>query len=895
MQKEDFENHFHSKSVEEIFSDLKTSKKGLSEDEAIKRFRKFGANEIPEKKDVNPFFILLKQFNSFLIYILIVAAIISYLVGHFVDVYVIVGVILLNASIGFFQNFKAERAIKALKKLVVPYAKVYREWVLEKVRASELVVGDIIQLEEGDRIPGDARLIEVKNFRTMESSLTGESLPVDKFSGILSRKTGFADRKNMVWMGTFVVSGRALAVIVSTGGNTAIGTIAEDIGKIKTERSHFQKKTDLLAKQMAIIAIIGALVTFLVGYFVRGLQFVEIFLFTIASLVSGIPEGLPAVLAIVLAMGARRMAKRNAIIRNLPATETLGVVSVIVTDKTGTLTENTLDIEKVVTSSGELYGVSGDGWNPKGEFYKKGKKINPLKEEDLKKILRISKICNRASLFKKEGGEYGVIGDPTEAAFAILAEKARINKIDGEKKIDDMSFDSELRYRASLSELNGKKELYVIGAPEEILKKCKYYLKGNAKVAIDSEYIREFSSKIGRMSGEAIRVLALAYKPVLPTVKSVKREYVKDMIFAGFVGMRDPPRKGVREAVNRAKRAGIRILMVTGDHKETALAIAKEVGIANAESKVVVGDEIEEINDKELDKIVRETNVFARLTPNMKLRIAGSLQRAGQIVAMTGDGVNDAPALKKADIGISMGIIGTDVARESSEIVLADDNFSSIVNAIEEGRIVFKNTRQASFFLVTTNFAEDVTVVGTLFLGMPLPLLPTQLLWLNLVTDGVSGVSLAMEPGHNDVLDEKPRSAKENILNKDIIPFVVLMFGLMAVLTILFFKYHLPYSIEKARTAAFSVMAFTQLFNFLNMRSLKKSVFKIGFMSNKFGVFALGASVLFTIMALYVPFFQGLFNFVSLGFLELVLIIGVSSLVLWGGEIYKFFRYKKHK
>lgn len=893
ITKEDVKDSFYAKSTEDVLKQLDSSEKGLDRREATIRLGKFGKNEIPEKKRTNPFLIFLKQFNSFLIYILILAGIISFWIEHMVDVFVIGAVILINASIGFFQEYRAEKAIKALKRIIVPYARVYRNGRLERIKASDVVVGDIILLEEGDRIPADARLIESKNFMCVESSLTGESLPVEKSLEILSFKTVFADRTNMVWMGTFVASGRAKAVVVYTGKKTAIGQIALDIEKIKDVKSHFREKTDFLAKQMAVIAIIGALATFVVGFFVRGLEFGEIFLFTLASLVSGIPEGLPAVLAIVLAVGARRMARRRAIIRNLPATETLGVVSTIVTDKTGTVTENTLDIERIILADGEKYDVSGEGWNPIGEFSQKKKIINPLDVKNLSKAIRISAVCNSAELVRKKDGKFDVIGDPTEAAFVVLARKAGLKRKEMEKlekKIDDLPFNSDLRYRASLSSSNGKNEIYVIGSPLSVLDKCIYYLGKNKKEVLSQDMKRKFLLEVSSLSRRSMRVLALAYKPAISSTKNLKNEYVRDLIFAGIVGMRDPPRKGVKNSVLKAKKAGVKVILVTGDHKETALAIAKEIGIASAKDKAITGDEMEKLSDSKLDKLVGKIKVFARLTPNMKLRIASSLQRRGEVVAMTGDGVNDAPALKKADIGVSMGVIGTDVARESSEIVLADDNFASIVNAVEEGRIVFTNTRQASFFLVTTNFAEDVTIVGTLISGMSLPLLPTQLLWLNLVTDGFAGVSLAMEPPHKDVMEEKPKNSKENILNKDIVPFVLLMVGVMAVATFLLFRHYLPDGIEKARTVAFSVMTFTQLFNFLNMRSLKKSIFKIGFLSNKFAVYALLASILLFFGVIYIPFFQGVFSFVSLGFAEMILIIAVSSLVLLGGEVYKFVR-----
>jgi len=893
-------NNFHSQSIEGVIKSLKSFEKGLSLKEAKKRLEKYGLNKLPEKKKINGLFLFLKQFHSFLIYILILAAVISYFMGHLIDVYVIVVVILINAGIGFSQEYRAEKAIKSLKKMVVSYAKVYRDNELLKVNAKELVVGDVLILEQGDKVPADARIIELKNLQTVESSLTGESFPVDKSLKLLSEKISLADRKNMVFMGTFVTSGSAKVIVVATGADTAVGKIAKDIGEIKRVKSHFKQKADVLAKQMGLIALIGALIVFLIGYFIRDFEFSEIFLFTLASLVSAIPEGLPAVLAIVLAVGAFRMSKRKAIVRNLPATESLGVVTTIITDKTGTLTENTMNIQKIVLPGQLEINVSGKGWEPKGDFFQDKNKINPRENMQLFKLLNISAICNNSKILKKENDhtKYEVLGDPTEASFVVLAEKAGLKKQElkkQQKRIDDLPFNPELKYRASLSVLineGNKKQIYVIGAPEAVLAHSNRFLKNNNKKLLGDLAKKQFLKDLDSLTKKAMRVLAVAYSEVDSSVENLSDKIIDNLTLVGFVGIRDPPRPEVRKAINKAKMAGIRVMMVTGDHKGTAVAIAKEIGLVKGKVQAYTGQELEEMNKDEFKTTVKEVNVFARLTPNMKLKIAEELQRQGQVIAMTGDGVNDAPALKKADIGISMGIIGTDVARESSEIVLADDNFASIVNAVEQGRIVFTNTQQASGFLITTNFAENATIIGTLLLGMPLPLLPTQILWLNLVTDGVTDVGLALEPGHHDVLNEKPRNKNENILSKEILPFLILMSGLMMVLTIIVFNYFLPSGLDKARTGAFVIMSLTQLFNVFNMRSLKQSVFKIGFFSNNFLSVALIASFLLMLGVIYISFFQGIFSFVSLGIWEFVVLFFLSSFVFIFGEGYKFVRRK---
>jgi P-type Ca2+ transporter type 2C len=900
--KQSAENLYHSYSVEQTFKELDSNESGLSQEEADKRLFVLGFNEITTKEKVNPFLIFIKQFKSLLILILFFAAGFSLYYDKIIDFYVIMAVVCLNAVMGFIQEYRAEKAITALKNIIVPTAKVYRKGELLEIKARELVKGDVILLEEGDLVPADARIFEAKNLRTVESSLTGESSPVSKSIEAISEKVGMADKTNMVWLGTFIAGGQAKAVITSVGTETALGMIAEDISKIKKKKTHFEKKIDRLAFQMGLIALAGAGIIFLVGYYLKDIEFQEIMSFTIASLVSGIPEGLPAVLVIVLAIGASRMAKRNAIIRRLPATETLGVTTVISTDKTGTITQNTMNVREIVFSGTQKVEVTGNGWEPVGDFYRDQIKISPLENKALSKLLHVSAVCNNSRLIKKENEEHEIIGDPTEASLIVLAEKAGLRSdILGERKIDDLPFDSELKYRASLSALvkqENKNELFVVGAPEAVINRSVKMLDENGfKKELTEEKKKEIHQEIEILTKKAMRVLALAYKPLTLKHKALSDDIVEDLIFIGVVGMIDPPRPEVKEAVFKARKAGIRVIMTTGDHQGTAEAISREVGILdNQTGKVsLVESELLLMSEQEFSQAVREINVFARLTPHMKLRIAESLQKDGQVVAMTGDGVNDAPALKKADIGISMGIIGTDVARESSEIILADDNFASIVNAVEEGRIVFTNTRQSSTFLITTNFAEHATLIASLFLFAELPLLATQILWLNLVTDGVTGFALAAEPGHGEVLEEPPRKKNENILSKEIIPFLFFMTIVMAVLTLSFFAYHLflDKDLDKARTAAFTVIAFTQLFNVLNMRSMKKSLFEIGFFLNKYIPLSLGVSIVLQLMAIY--WFGSIFRFAHLSFKEIALIFFFSSFVLWFGELYKYLRYGRRR
>lgn len=891
-------NNFHSKSKEDVLNELKTSDEGISEKEAKSRLEKCGHNEIIGEKKTSEIIAFLKQFNNPLIYILFVAIIISFAFGHHVDGYVILVIVFFNATVGYIQERKAEKAIDALKKLIVSYAKVIRNDEVLKVKARDVVPGDIILLEEGDKIPADARIIEAKSFRTQEASLTGESLPKEKSTKILDKSVGLADRTNTVFMGTNVVSGEAKAIVFATANNTEIGQVAKSIQEIIQPKLHFNKKVNQLAIQMATFAGIGAFLTFIVGFFIRGLDFFDIFLFTIASLVSGIPEGLPAVLIVVLAIGSRRMAKRNAVIRHLPAVETLGVATVIATDKTGTLTQNTMTVEKIITLNEKL-SVSGEGWEPVGRFYEDGKKnpVNPKKYDEVSKLLSISALCNKGNLLRKNN-HYEIVGDPTEVSLIVLAKKAGLDKKslqDKEKVIDDLAFNSELKFRASLVETEKSKQVYSVGAFENMLDKSSYILNNNRKIRLDKKTKEKLSKKAHEMAKEGTRVLGIAYKVVSKNTNSVSSDNVREMIFVGLVGMKDPPREGTRKSIERARNAGIRIIMKTGDYEETAVAIAKEIGLVSKKekAKVLTGEDLDRMDDSEFSESVKRCDIFARVTPKMKSKIVQVLQDQGEVVAMTGDGVNDAPALKRADIGIAMGIIGTDVARESSEIVLTDDNFASIVNAVEEGRIVFNNVRQTSFFLITTSVAEYVTIISSLIIKLPLPLVPIQLLYLNVVTDTLPGISLSAEPGHNDVLDKKPRSKDEKVLNKEIIVFLVAMAGLMALGTIPLFTYYLPQGIEKARTVAFTSMALFQLFNAFNMRSLDKSVFKIGFFSNKWLLTALSASLILMIGVIYLPWVSDIFEFASLSLMEFLMILLVASSVFVFGELWKFVKGRK--
>jgi P-type Ca2+ transporter type 2C len=890
---------FHSISGEEALNQLKSSIEGLSREQVEERRKTHGWNELPEAQKVSWINMLGKQFKSLLVFILIIAAVISYAVGHVVDMYVILAVVVINSLIGFIQELKAEQAVSALRKLMVQKARVIRNGKEEIVSTRDLVPGDIIILEEGESIPADARIIESKNLQVTEASLTGESVPVSKNDAVLPEETSLADRKNLLYKSTFVTGGFVKAVVCGTGLNTAIGNIAETLTTIKRAQTNFQKKTNMLGRQMAVIAILSAALLFTVGYLSGNYELDELLLVSIAALVSVIPEGLPAVLSVVLAIGSYRMSKRNAIIRDFTSVETLGAVTTIITDKTGTLTQNKLTVKKVYLYGEEPIEVSGEGWFPAGNFSRDKKIIEPLENTALKRLLEIAAYSNNSSIkHDEQTDEYELAGDPTEGALLVMAAKAGIKFSTATKlkKIDDLPFNSKLKMRASLLEIDGEKYLYVIGAPEKILAASTSLSIEDAEVSLDDFKRDKIKEMMDAWSADAMRVIGLGYKKMPDSTESIDEDGINDLMFSGFTGMIDPPRPNTKEAVFQCKSAGVRVIMATGDHINTAIAIAKAVGIIdenNGEELLALTEQqLLQLDEKEFDEAIRKVSVFARLTPTVKLRIAERLQAMGELVAMTGDGVNDAPALKKADIGVSMGIMGTDVARESSQVVLADDNFASIVNAIEEGRIVFSNARKTSFFLVTTNFAEITTLVSLVAMGLPMALTATQILWLNLVTDGVCDKALATERGHKDLLKEKPVRQDEKILNASVLPFLFMMAGIMTVLSLVVYFWFIDESLEKARTTVFIIMAFSQLFNLYNMRSLKKSVFEVGFFSNKYVNLAIFISILIQVLIIELPFFQRVFSFEFVSVAEFITLAAMSSIVLWSGEFYKYLKYK---
>lgn len=897
--------YYSTQSVESTLKELTVKQSdGLSTQEVAHRQNEYGFNKLPTDKQAKPFKILLRQFRAVIVWIMIVAATLSFAFSHPIDGWVILALIITNILLGFFQEYRAERAIGALQDLLVTHVKVRRDGQMQLITPEDLVPGDILVLDEGDKIPADAKVISSKNLQTIEAALTGESFPTDKTNHTLKQTRAITEQTNMVFMGTLVSRGVAEAVVVATGISTQFGKIAENLQTITELPDHYEKRTKKLSSQMVVVALSSAAITFLVGFFIRHFELYEMIIYTIATLVSALPESLPIILVLVLAVGAQKMAKRNAIVRRLPATETLGVVSIIMTDKTGTLTRNEMRAERILFPDQPIIEVNSSGSEDTIErlLTQNDKPLVFDKHVQLEKILTIAALCNNLTQWvdSSDTGKLtneNSVGDPTEYALIKLAIDTGLYDKTYSKlpeKIDDLPFVQELRLRASLvrssADTTEEKEVFVIGAPEAIIERCSTYLHNNKEHKWHAHEKEAFIKQTHQLTDQAMRVIACAYVSVSPLQKRVNKSDLQNLVFVGCVGLFDPPRPEVKAAIATALAAGIKVVMATGDHPKTALAVAKQIGLLPEtadENNLLTGVQIAELSDVDLSDQLKTKTILARLSPSTKLRIAKIFQSQGHIVAMTGDGVNDAPALKQADVGIAMGKKGTDVAREASEIVLADDNFSSIVSAIEEGRVQFSNVRRTSYFLIATNVAESLGLLFALLLGFPLPLLPLQILWLNIITGGVTDIALTTEHAHKDVMKVGPRNPSENILIANFIPLFSTLVLSMVVILLSVFLYFLPEGVEKARTAAFAVLSLTQLFNMFTMRSLHQSVFEIGIFSNKAVniVFFISLSLMLGVM--YIPQLQHTFNFVSLSAYEFTAIALISLGVFIAAEVVK--------
>jgi len=867
---------FFDQSAPAVLRELKTSpERGLSSEDAKQRLAQHGPNAIEEAHHVSLFRIFLEQFASPIVWILLVALGISAFVKEWADAAVIGAIVVLNAILGTVQEYRAEEAIEALRKMTSLKARVLRDGKVQEIAAAELVPGDIVLLETGDKVPADARIVEIMNLATQEAALTGESTPVHKTADVLHDHAAIADQHNMAFSGTIVTNGHARAVVVGTGMSTEMGKIARLIKETEHEPTPLQKKLSSLSKLLGIIVVLIAIVIFTAGV-VYGLPAFEMFLAAVALAVAAIPEGLPAVVTVALAVGVQRMAKRNALVRKLPSVETLGACTVICSDKTGTLTHNQMTVKHVYANQQSI-AVSGAGYAPEGKFMKDPK--------DFDMLLKIGALNNNAQL-AQEGKDWKVIGDPTEGALLVSARKAGIDTGELNKKaprIKEIEFTSERKLMTTVHKFGGKLLVCTKGAPEVLVKLCTKQLV-HGKLARFSHADANNVLAMGEAYAcKALRVLAFAYKEIAPGGKGKLED---DLVFAGLQAMIDPPRHEVKEAIQKCRTAGIKVVMITGDHLSTAKAIAKELGI---EGKAITGVELDHLTD--LDAQVENIGVYARVNPAHKIHIVEAFQKRKHVVAMTGDGVNDAPALKKADLGIAMGIAGTDVAKEASAMVLADDNFASIVKAVEEGRVIFDNIKKFVNYLLSGNTGEVLTLFVSIILGIPLPLTALMILWVNLVTDGTPALALGVDPPDPDIMKRPPRKMEENIVNRQRGTLIGIV-GILVMLNTLFvFDYFDPDTqLAKAQTAAFTALVLSQLFNAFNQRSESRSLFAVGPFRNKWLLLAVGLSVALQAAVMYVPFLRELFGTVALSFKDWLVVAAVSASVIVFGEIVKLFR-----
>ncbi len=882
---------WHALTPDEVFKVLGSSDAGLDEAEAGRRLISHGPNALPEKARTPPVIVFLRQFASPLIYVLLFAAIVEIVIlNKPLDAVVILVVVVLNSVIGFFQERKAEQAMEALKRMVAPMAAVRRQGRIARIPAKDLVPGDMVVFEAGDRVPADARVIQSAGLRVDESPLTGESAPVDKNARVLHEATTLADRTNMVHMATVVGGGRGMAVVTATGGNTEVGKISASVQEVKHPPTPLQVSIARLGRYIGIIVVFIILVLVAQGV-VGGYTFAEMFTLGIAAAVSAIPEGLPVMVTVVLALGMRRMARRNAIVRKLAAVETLGTASVICSDKTGTFTENEMTVS-LVYLDGRRIEVTGEGYRPEGEFVENGARIDPLTDPQLAMALRAGALCNN-SIVRHEKGTYSLLGDPTEGALLTLAMKAGLDIGALQKEFPrevEQPFESERRFMATLHRIAAHEGgiTFVKGSIDRVLEMSSHIFSRGETRELTLEVRSTIELANETMALEALRVIGLAYLECPPERKEDLCLENKDRraVFLGLAGMMDPPRSEARGAVAACGDAGIKVVMITGDHRTTAAAIGRQLGLP--EGDTVTGAELDRMSGEELKARASNISIFARVEPLQKLKIVDAYKASGHVVAMTGDGVNDAPALRAANIGIAMGIKGTDVAKEAADMVLADDNFASIVAAVEEGRVIFDNIRRSIFFLLSTNLGELFTLMTALAIGLPLPVVAVQVLWINLVTDGACTIPLGIEPKAPGVLKRVPRGAATGITYRGMWLRTLFLAVVMAAGSIWLFQWQLSRSgIEQARTIAFCALVAFQWANALNARSETDSLFKLGLWGNRWLLAGIGLAVLLQLAVVYVPGLQTLFYTVPLRAGDWLLIAATSLSIIAVEEVRK--------
>ena len=897
----------HAKPIEDLVDGFQTHlERGLTGQQAKERLQQFGLNELSERPRPGFFALLWDQFNNYLVIILIIAALVSLALGEYVDSIAIMFIVVLNAIVGVIQESKAEQALAALKKMAAPNAQVIRDGQQLTIPGREIVGGDIVLLEAGNYVPADLRLVECVNLKIEEASLTGESVPVEKNSAVvLDKEIPLGDRKNTAFMGTLITYGRGKGLVTGTGMNTQIGLIAEMIQSFEDEDTPLQKKLEHLGKVLGTACLAICALVFIYGLFrdthlteafdtgflnyleAEKKDIINLFMTAVSLAIAAVPEGLPAIVTICLALGMQRMIKHHALIRKLPAVETLGCATVVCSDKTGTLTQNQMTVVQA-WAGGKRFRLTGEGYSPSGEFFIGADPFVPRTDPDATLLLHGALVCNDAKLEEKcdEGGKpsWQIIGDPTEGAMVVAAAKGGYRRGEMEQalpRIQEIPFDSDRKRMTTIHHVDSAHAeaavhgfsyppiiAFVKGAPDVILELCAHRLESGQPVGLAEEQRGAILEQNRDMASNALRVLAVAYRPLQEVPASITPETVeKDLVFVGLLGMIDPPRPEVVAALKVARGAGLKSIMVTGDYKDTAEAIGRDIGLLTPGGLVLTGAEIEKLSDAELASKVDQLEVCCRVSPQHKTRIVDALKARDHVVAMTGDGVNDAPALKRANIGVAMGITGTDVAKQTADMVLTDDNFASIVAAIEQGRIIYSNIRKFVYFLLACNVGEILIIFGAMLAGMPLPLRPVQLLWLNLVSDGAPALALGMEKGDPDIMKQPPRSSKEPVINGDMAIGigVIGVVDALAILTVFYLALQrYPDQLVAAQTIAFVTLCCSELIRAFTARSEYHSVFSLGVFSNRWMVWAVGVSFVLVLMVVYVPFLRPFFDTVPL-------------------------------